>query len=176
MRQSVGIERLALCAMGAAGLIACHFSASHQQRVTRLVFIASGESDVNRQLLRLRKGSPEVEAELRGALLGGVGDSTGARSRVRNHGAETRWLLLAEGHLTRPTLFGAMLDHIWAWRRDDHWDVYVIGAVKKARKRGAVSPKSQEVSARRVSARTRLLPGVYDQREKNCCPARSQGV
>ena len=80
VRQSVGIERLALCAMGAAGLIACHFSARHQQRVTRLVFIATGESDANRQLLHLRKGSPQVEAELRGALLGGVGDKRNARA------------------------------------------------------------------------------------------------
>lgn len=80
VRQRVGIERLALCAMGAAGLIACDYSARHQQRVTKLVFIATGESAANRQLLHLRKGSPEVEAELRGALLGGVGDKRNARA------------------------------------------------------------------------------------------------
>src|SRR5688572_2479912 len=66
--------------MGAAGLIACHFAARHQRRVTRLVLIASGESDANRQLLHLRQDSPEVEAELRGALLGGVGDKRNARA------------------------------------------------------------------------------------------------
>ena len=58
--------------MGAAGLTACHYSARHQQRVTKLVFVATRESDANRQLLHLRQGSPEVEAELRGGLLGGM--------------------------------------------------------------------------------------------------------
>ena len=78
VREAAGIERLGVCAMGAAGLIACHFAARHPQRVTGLVFIASGESDANRQLLHLRQNAPEVEAELRGALLSGVGDKRNA--------------------------------------------------------------------------------------------------
>ena len=80
VRKRVGVERLALCAMGAAGLIACHFSARRPQRVTRVILIASGESETNRQLLRLRQHSPEVEGQLRGALLGGVGDKRNARA------------------------------------------------------------------------------------------------
>lgn len=64
--------------MGAAGLIACDFAARYPQRVTRLVLIASAESEVNRQLLHLRRNSPAVESELRGALLGGIGDKRNA--------------------------------------------------------------------------------------------------
>jgi DNA-binding CsgD family transcriptional regulator/pimeloyl-ACP methyl ester carboxylesterase len=94
VRRRVGVERLALCAMGAAGLIACHFSARHQERVTRLVLIASGDSAANRQLLHLRQASPEVEAELRGALLGGVGDKRNARALAD----------VARASLTAPTL------------------------------------------------------------------------
>ena len=41
-------------------------------------FIASGESDANRQLPHLRQDTPDVEAELRGALLSGVGDKRNA--------------------------------------------------------------------------------------------------
>ena len=75
VRQAVGSERLALCAMGAAGLIACDFARRYPQHVTNLVFIASGDSEANRQILHLRRAAPAVEAELRGALLSGVGTS-----------------------------------------------------------------------------------------------------
>lgn len=78
VRQSAGIEHMGLCAMGAAGLIACHFAVHYARRVTRLVFIASGESDANRRLLHLRRTTPNVEAQLRGAMLGGVGDRRNA--------------------------------------------------------------------------------------------------
>ena len=80
VRRHLGIEHLALCAMGAAGLVACHYAVCHPQRVLKLVLVAAGESDANRQLLHLRHGAPEVEAELRGALLGGVGDKRNARA------------------------------------------------------------------------------------------------
>lgn len=78
VRDAAGVQRLGLCAMGAAGLVACHFAARHPERVTGLVLIASGESHANRQLLHLRQDAPEVEAELRGALLSGVGDKRNA--------------------------------------------------------------------------------------------------
>ena len=80
VRQAAGIERLSLCAMGAAGLIACDFARRYPRRVTRVVFIASGESEANRQILHLRRTTPAIEAELRGALLGGVGDKRNARA------------------------------------------------------------------------------------------------
>ena len=78
VRQAAGIERLALCAMGAAGLIACDFARRHPQRVTKIAFIASGESEANRQILHLRRTTPAVEADLRGAILSGVGDKRNA--------------------------------------------------------------------------------------------------
>ena len=80
VREAVRAPRLGVCAMGAAGLIACHYAARYPQRVSRLVFIASGESDTNRQLLHLRHRAPHVEAEARGAVLGGVGDGRNARA------------------------------------------------------------------------------------------------
>ena len=75
---SVGIDEVGLCAMGAGGLIACHFAALMARRVTRVVFIGSGDSEANRQLLHIRQATPHVEADLRGALLGGVGDKRNA--------------------------------------------------------------------------------------------------
>lgn len=80
---AAGQERVALCAMGAAGLIACHFAARQPKRVTRLVFIASGDSPANRHLLQMRQGTPDIEAELRGTLLGGVGDKRNAAALAR---------------------------------------------------------------------------------------------
>jgi DNA-binding NarL/FixJ family response regulator len=80
---AAGQERVALCAMGAAGLIACHFAARQPERVTRLVFIASGDSPANRHLLQMRHGNPDIEAELRGTLLGGVGDKRNAAALAR---------------------------------------------------------------------------------------------
>lgn len=71
---AAGQSRVALCAMGAAGLIACHFAARRPQRVTRVVFIASGDSPANRHLLRLRSSTPDIESELRGSLLVGLND------------------------------------------------------------------------------------------------------
>lgn len=91
---AAGLKRVAVCAMGAAGLIACHFAARHPERVTRIVFIASGDSQANRHLLHLRHSTPDLEAELRGALLGGVGDKRNA---------------VALAHLARAALTSRML-------------------------------------------------------------------
>lgn len=74
----LGVDRAALVAMGAAGAVACHFAARHPQQVSHLVFVASGGSDANQQLLRMRHATPDVEAQLRGALLGGLGDKRNA--------------------------------------------------------------------------------------------------
>lgn len=75
---AVGIEDVGLCAMGAAGLIGCHFASRMPHRVRSIVLIGSGESEANRQLLHIRHATPEVEAQLRGALLGGLGDKRNA--------------------------------------------------------------------------------------------------
>ena len=80
---AAGQERVALCAIGAAGLIACHFAARQPERVTHLVFIASGDSPANRHLLHMRHGTPGIEAELRGSLLGGAGDKRNAAPLAR---------------------------------------------------------------------------------------------
>ncbi len=74
----LGIERVALCALGDAALIACHFALRLPARVTSMVFIAAGESKTNRRLLGLRHANPSVEAHLRGALLGGLDDERNA--------------------------------------------------------------------------------------------------
>jgi DNA-binding CsgD family transcriptional regulator/pimeloyl-ACP methyl ester carboxylesterase len=68
------LDRVALFAMGPAGLVACHFAARAPNRVSCLVFIESGESETNRRLLRLRDVSPQVEAQARGSLFGGLRD------------------------------------------------------------------------------------------------------
>jgi DNA-binding CsgD family transcriptional regulator/pimeloyl-ACP methyl ester carboxylesterase len=88
------VRRAALVAMGAAGPVACHFAARHAQQVSHLVFVASGGSDANQQLLHLRHGTPDVEAQLRGALLGGLGDKRNA----------TRLAAVARGALDAATL------------------------------------------------------------------------
>ena len=80
---ATGQERVALCAMGAAGLIACHFAARQPNRVSRVVFIASGDSPANRHLLQMRQGTPDIEAQLRGTLLGGAGDKRNAAPLAR---------------------------------------------------------------------------------------------
>jgi pimeloyl-ACP methyl ester carboxylesterase len=68
------LHRVGLCAMGPAGLIACHFATHAPARVSSIVFIESGESEANRRLLNLRHVSPNVEAQARGALFGGLDD------------------------------------------------------------------------------------------------------
>lgn len=78
VREAVGAPQLGLCAMGAAALVACDYAARHPRRVAKIVLIAAGESDANRQLLHLRHDAPAVEAEARGAVLGGVGDKRNA--------------------------------------------------------------------------------------------------
>ncbi len=72
------IDRVALCAMGDAALIACNFAALWPARVSSAVFIAAGDSETNRRVLSLRHANPKLEANLRGALLGGLADEDNA--------------------------------------------------------------------------------------------------
>lgn len=72
------IDRFALCAMGDAALIACHFASLWPERVSSIAFIAAGESETNHRLLNLRHTNPKLEANLRGALLGGLADEGNA--------------------------------------------------------------------------------------------------
>ena len=119
VREAAGVRRLGLVAMGAAGLAACAFAGGYPDRVTKIVLIASGESDANRQLLHLRQQAPEVEAAARGALLGGPGDKQNAlalRDVARasiDRPALTRWeallqhadLLTLAGSVSAPALY-----------------------------------------------------------------------
>jgi len=72
------VTRVALCAMGAASLVACCFASRAPRRVSSLVLVQAGESETNRQLLALRRVNPDVEACARGALLGGLDDRANA--------------------------------------------------------------------------------------------------
>jgi DNA-binding CsgD family transcriptional regulator/pimeloyl-ACP methyl ester carboxylesterase len=74
----LGIQRVALCALGDAALIACYFASQLPAMVASIVFIAAGESETNRRVLSLRHTSPSLEARLRGALLGGLDDERNA--------------------------------------------------------------------------------------------------
>jgi DNA-binding CsgD family transcriptional regulator/pimeloyl-ACP methyl ester carboxylesterase len=72
------IESAAVCAMGAASLVACHFASTRPATVSRVVLLQGGESEANRRLLGLRHEAPGVEAQSRGALLGGLDDRSNA--------------------------------------------------------------------------------------------------
>jgi len=72
------INRVSLCAMGDAALIACHFASLWPERLSNIAFIAAGESESNHRLLNLRHQNSKLEARLRGALLGGLGDEGSA--------------------------------------------------------------------------------------------------
>jgi DNA-binding CsgD family transcriptional regulator/pimeloyl-ACP methyl ester carboxylesterase len=74
----LGIDRVALCALGDAALMAGQFAMRLPARVTSMVFIAAGESETNRRVLSLRHANPSLEARLRGALLGGLDDQRNA--------------------------------------------------------------------------------------------------
>ena len=74
----LGIARAALCAMGAAGLMACYFASHAPQRVSSVALLQAGDSEANRRVLSLRHVDPDVEAHVRGALLGGLDDHVNA--------------------------------------------------------------------------------------------------
>jgi DNA-binding CsgD family transcriptional regulator/pimeloyl-ACP methyl ester carboxylesterase len=68
------IERVAICAMGPSAPTACHFAIRAPDRVSRMVFVHAGTSEANRRLLALRTSSRDVEARLRGVVIGGAED------------------------------------------------------------------------------------------------------
>lgn len=117
----IGANRVGVLAMGAAGMIACHFAARDAQRVCRVVFVASGGSETNRQILHLRQSTPGVEARLRGALMGGVGDKRNAIALAEAAQASldlptlAQWERLLKGErqlpLTRPVTAPALYLH-----------------------------------------------------------------
>src|SRR5688572_20592755 len=123
---NVGVQALGLCAMGAAGLIACHFASRMPHRVTSIVFIGSGESEANRQLLHIRQATPDVEAELRGALLGGVGDRRNAVALAHvaraslDPGALAQWEHLLEHEKLLAVATGVAAPALYLHAADDH--------------------------------------------------------
>jgi DNA-binding CsgD family transcriptional regulator/pimeloyl-ACP methyl ester carboxylesterase len=72
------LRRLAVCALGDAALVACRFAAMFPEQVARMVFIAAGPSEMNRRVLSLRRMNPPLEAQMRAALFGGLGDERNA--------------------------------------------------------------------------------------------------
>jgi DNA-binding CsgD family transcriptional regulator/pimeloyl-ACP methyl ester carboxylesterase len=78
--QALGLERVALVAIGPAMVVACHIAATLPARVSSLISIEGGESEANRRVLNLRHVSPQVEAHVRGALIGGIEDRNAAAS------------------------------------------------------------------------------------------------
>ena len=123
---SAGAERVALCAVGAAGLIACHFAARQPRRVTAMVFIGSGESEANRQLLHMRRATPQIEAELRGALLGGLGDKRNAAPLARvaeaslHPGTLAQWERLLECERLLDQAVAVSAPALYLHAADDH--------------------------------------------------------
>ena len=78
--QALGLDRVALVAIGPAMVVACHIAATLPARVSSLISIEGGESEANRRVLNLRHVSPHVEAHVRGALIGGIEDRNAAAS------------------------------------------------------------------------------------------------
>jgi DNA-binding CsgD family transcriptional regulator/pimeloyl-ACP methyl ester carboxylesterase len=146
----IGVSRVGIVAMGAAGMIACDFANRDPQNAARIVFISSGASDANRQLLHLRQSTPEVEAQLRGALLGGVGDRRNANALAEAARASldlpalSQWERLLQevqqGSCTRPVTVPVLYLHA----ADDH-------LVPLAAAQSFVAPMSD--------ARLKIVPG-----------------
>jgi DNA-binding CsgD family transcriptional regulator/pimeloyl-ACP methyl ester carboxylesterase len=150
VRAKVGVQALGLCAMGAAGLIACHFASRMPHRVTSIVFIGSGESEANRQLLHIRQATPDVEAVLRGALLGGVGDKRNAVALAHvaraslDPGALAQWEHLLEREKLLPVAAGVAAPALYLHAADDH-------LVPRA--------AAEALVARLANAALRIVPG-----------------
>jgi DNA-binding CsgD family transcriptional regulator/pimeloyl-ACP methyl ester carboxylesterase len=72
--RALGLDRVALVAVGPMMVVACHIAAMSPDRVSSLVSIEGGESEVNRRVLGLRHVNPKVESYMRGALFGGIED------------------------------------------------------------------------------------------------------
>ena len=70
----LGLDRVALIAIGPATLIACHIAATAPDRVSSIVSIEGGASEANRRVLTLRHVNAQVEANMRAALVSGLED------------------------------------------------------------------------------------------------------
>lgn len=146
----VGVQALGLCAMGAAGLIACHFASRMPDRVMGMVLVGSGESEANRQLLHIRRATPDVEAELRGALLGGVGDKRNAVALAHvaraslDPRALAQWEHLLEREKLLPLAAGVAAPALYLHAADDHL---------------VPRPAAEALVARLANAALKVVPG-----------------
>jgi DNA-binding CsgD family transcriptional regulator/pimeloyl-ACP methyl ester carboxylesterase len=77
---ALGMERVALLAIGSATVVACHIAATSPDRVSSLVSIEGGASEANRRVLSLRHIDLQVEANMRGSLISGIQDRHSATS------------------------------------------------------------------------------------------------
>jgi DNA-binding CsgD family transcriptional regulator/pimeloyl-ACP methyl ester carboxylesterase len=77
---ALGMERVALLAIGSAMVVACHIAATSPDRVSSLVSIEGGASEANRRVLSLRHIDLQVEANMRGSLISGIQDRHSATS------------------------------------------------------------------------------------------------
>ena len=108
-----------LMCYGACGPDCLRFRSSAPARVSSVVFIESGESEANRRVLNLRHVNPNVEAQSRGALFGGLDDrhTAAALAAVAREALESdalkQWedvldgndLLSIAARVTAPTLY-----------------------------------------------------------------------
>lgn len=78
--RALDLDRVAVMAVGPSTVVACHLAATSPDRVSSLISIEGGESEVNRRVLSLRHVNTQVEAHMRGALFGGVEDRSAASS------------------------------------------------------------------------------------------------
>ena len=121
---ALGLDRVALVAIGPAAVIACHVAATSPGLVCSLILIEGGESEANRRVLSLRHVNPHIEAHMRGALVGGIEDrrSAAALAAVAREALEPTvlqdWedvldatdLLNVAGRVTAPALYVNVAD------------------------------------------------------------------
>jgi DNA-binding CsgD family transcriptional regulator/pimeloyl-ACP methyl ester carboxylesterase len=77
---TLGLDRVALLAIGPATAAACHIAATSPDRVSSLVVVEGAVSETNRHVLSLRHVNRHVEANMRGALIAGIDDRHTAAS------------------------------------------------------------------------------------------------
>jgi DNA-binding CsgD family transcriptional regulator/pimeloyl-ACP methyl ester carboxylesterase len=122
--RELNLHRAAVVAVGPAMLVACHIAATSPERVYSLISIEGGDSEANRRVLSLRHLNPQIEAHVRGALVGGIEDRHGvaalaalAREAVEQDALQL-WeelsdrcdLLSIAAHVTTPTLYVDVAD------------------------------------------------------------------
>jgi DNA-binding CsgD family transcriptional regulator/pimeloyl-ACP methyl ester carboxylesterase len=80
VRRALGLDRVALVAVGPMMVVACHLAATSPDRVSSVISIEGGESEANRRVLSLRHVNPRLEAHMRAALVGGIDDRNAVAS------------------------------------------------------------------------------------------------